>query len=42
MDPRVTSLYNEYIHGDMSRRDFLKRVARRVKVFSRPTTDLVH
>lgn len=27
MNPRVTSLYNEYIHGDMARRDFLQRVA---------------
>ncbi len=26
MDSRVTSLYNEYIHGDMPRRDFLRRV----------------
>jgi carboxymethylenebutenolidase len=26
MDRRITSLYNEYIHGDMSRRDFFRRV----------------
>jgi len=27
MDPKVTDLYNEYIHGDMPRRSFLKRLA---------------
>jgi len=27
MDPRVTDLYNDYIHGDMPRRSFLKRLA---------------
>jgi len=27
MDSRVTELYNEYIHGDMPRRAFLKRLA---------------
>jgi len=26
MDSRITSLYNEYIHGDMPRREFLRRV----------------
>jgi carboxymethylenebutenolidase len=26
MDSRITALYNEYIHGDMPRRDFLRRV----------------
>jgi len=26
MDVRITSLYNEYIHGTMSRRDFFRRV----------------
>ena len=26
MDPRITSLYNDYIHGDMPRRDFFRRV----------------
>ncbi len=26
MDPRVVDLYNDYIHGDMPRRAFLKRV----------------
>ena len=26
MDPRLVDLYNEYIHGDMPRRTFLKRV----------------
>lgn len=26
MDPKVIELYNEYIHGDMPRRTFLKRV----------------
>jgi carboxymethylenebutenolidase len=26
MDPRITTLYNEYIHGDMPRRDFFRRV----------------
>jgi carboxymethylenebutenolidase len=26
MDSRITSLYNEYIHGDMPRRDFFRRV----------------
>lgn len=26
MDSRITSLYNEYIHGDMPRRDFIRRV----------------
>jgi carboxymethylenebutenolidase len=27
MDPRIVGLYNDYIHGDMPRRTFLKRVA---------------
>jgi len=27
MDPKVTELYNEYIHGDMPRRSFLKQLA---------------
>jgi carboxymethylenebutenolidase len=27
MDPKVTELYNEYIHGDMPRRSFLKKLA---------------
>jgi len=27
MDPRIVSLYNEYIHGDMPRRDFFRRVS---------------
>lgn len=27
MDSRVTELYNEYIHGDMPRRAFLKKLA---------------
>ena len=27
MDPRIVSLYNEYIHGDMPRRVFFSRVA---------------
>ncbi|NND44639.1 MAG: dienelactone hydrolase family protein [Xanthomonadales bacterium] len=27
MDPRIIDLYNDYIHGDMSRRRFLKRLA---------------
>jgi carboxymethylenebutenolidase len=26
MEPRITALYNDYIHGDMSRRDFFQRV----------------
>ena len=26
MDPKVVDLYNEYIHGDMPRRTFLKRI----------------
>jgi carboxymethylenebutenolidase len=26
MDSRITSLYNEYIHGDMPRREFFRRV----------------
>jgi len=26
MDPKVTELYNEYIHGDMPRRSFLKQL----------------
>jgi carboxymethylenebutenolidase len=26
MDPRITRLYNEYIHGTMPRRDFFRRV----------------
>ncbi|MGQ0799317.1 MAG: dienelactone hydrolase family protein [Pseudomarimonas sp.] len=27
MDPRVISLYNDYIHGSMPRRDFVRRLA---------------
>jgi len=27
MDPKVTELYNDYIHGDMPRRSFLKQLA---------------
>ena len=27
MDPKVTELYNEYIHGDMPRRSFLRKLA---------------
>ncbi len=27
MDPRIVDLYNEYIHGDMPRRTFLRRVS---------------
>jgi len=27
MDPRIVSLYNEYVHGDMPRREFLRRAA---------------
>lgn len=27
MDPKVINLYNDYIHGDMPRRSFLKRLA---------------
>jgi carboxymethylenebutenolidase len=27
MDPKITALYNEYIHGDMPRRSFLKQLA---------------
>jgi carboxymethylenebutenolidase len=27
MDPRALALYNDYIHGDMPRRDFLRRLA---------------
>ena len=27
MDPRAIELYNEYVHGDMPRRDFLSRLA---------------
>ena len=27
MDPRIIDLYNDYIHGEMPRRSFLKRVA---------------
>ncbi len=27
MDPKVTDLYNDYIHGDMPRRSFLKQLA---------------
>ena len=27
MDPKVTELYNDYIHGDMPRRSFLKKLA---------------
>jgi hypothetical protein len=27
MDPRVTELCNDYIHGDMPRRSFLKQLA---------------
>ena len=26
MDPKVTKLYNDYIHGDMPRRSFLKKL----------------
>jgi carboxymethylenebutenolidase len=26
MDPRITDLYNEYVHGDMPRREFVRRV----------------
>jgi carboxymethylenebutenolidase len=26
MDPKVTELYNDYIHGDMPRRSFLKQL----------------
>lgn len=27
MDPKITELYNDYIHGDMPRRSFLKQLA---------------
>ena len=27
MDPKIIDLYNEYIHGEMPRRSFLRRVA---------------
>ena len=27
MDPKVTELYNDYIHGDMPRRTFLRQLA---------------
>ena len=27
MDQRVIDLYNDYIHGNMPRRDFMKRLA---------------
>ena len=27
MDPRIVSLYNDYIHGDMPRREFFRRAA---------------
>jgi carboxymethylenebutenolidase len=27
MDPKVTELYNDYIHDDMPRRSFLKQLA---------------
>lgn len=27
MDPKITRVYNEYIHGDMPRRSFLKKLA---------------
>lgn len=26
MDPKVTELYNDYIHGDMPSRSFLKKL----------------
>jgi carboxymethylenebutenolidase len=28
VDPRITELYNEYVHGDMPRREFVHRVTR--------------
>ena len=27
MDQKALDLYNEYVHGDLPRRDFLKRLA---------------
>ena len=36
MDPRVVDLYNDYIHGDMPRRTFLKRVVEIVREHTQP------